>query len=87
MERKGSEMQNLNPQNDNMKTQSIKIIVEQTNDGFSAYAENLNIFSKGNDLTELKKNIAEAVDLYFEELGFSFEKYNLEFAFEAPQIA
>ncbi|MEY2835171.1 MAG: hypothetical protein RLZZ557_833 [Bacteroidota bacterium] len=80
-------MQHLNPQNDNMKTQSIKIIVEQTNDGFSAYAENLNIFSTGNDLTELKKNIAEAVDLYFEELGFSFEKYNLEFAYEAPQIA
>ena len=41
-----------------MKTQSIKIIVEQTNDGFSAYAENLNIFSTGNDVTELKKNIA-----------------------------
>ncbi len=70
-----------------MKTQSIKIIVEQTNDGFSAYAENLNIFSTGNDLTELKINIAEAVDLYFEALGLSFEKYNLDFAFEAPQIA
>ncbi len=70
-----------------MKINLIKIVIEQTNDGFSAYAENLNIFSTGNDLAELKKNIAEAVDLHFEGLGFSFEKYDLDFAFESPQIA
>jgi hypothetical protein len=31
--------------------------------------------------------VAVGVDLYFEALGLSFEKYNLDFASEASQIA
>jgi hypothetical protein len=43
----------------------IKIIVEKTKTGFSAYAEKQNIFSVGGTIQELKYNMLEAVNLFY----------------------
>ena len=47
----------------------IEIIVERTNTGYSAYAQNYPVATTGNDLIELKSNMVEAINLYFEEKG------------------
>jgi hypothetical protein len=47
----------------------IKIIVEKTKTGFSAYAEKQNIFSVGGTIQELKYNMIEAVNLFYSEDG------------------
>jgi predicted RNase H-like HicB family nuclease len=45
----------------------IEIIVEKTNTGYSAYAEKIPVYTVGNTLEELKANILEALNLYFED--------------------
>jgi predicted RNase H-like HicB family nuclease len=45
----------------------IRMIVEQTATGFSAYAESLPVFTAGDNLTDLKANILEALSLHFDE--------------------
>jgi predicted RNase H-like HicB family nuclease len=47
----------------------INLIVEKTSTGFSAYAEDLPVFTTGKSMTELKANILEATNLYQEEIG------------------
>ena len=47
----------------------IKIFIEKTTDGFSAYAENYSVFTVGNDMKEITANILEALNLYFEDKG------------------
>jgi predicted RNase H-like HicB family nuclease len=53
-----------------MKT--ISFIVEKTNTGFSAYAQNfetLPVGTTGDTITELKQNILEAANLYLEHIS------------------
>jgi hypothetical protein len=72
-----------------MKTIPLKIIIERTQDGYSAYSEQLNIFSVGNDIHEIKNNILEAVNLFWEE-DKSRNKFNiedLEFVSASTEIA
>ena len=47
---------------------NYKFVVERTQTGFSAFAEdeNLPVFTTGKDFEELKKNILEALNLYLE---------------------
>ncbi len=45
----------------------IKLTVEKTSTGFSAYAEDYPVYTTGNTITELKSNIVEALNLYNEE--------------------
>jgi len=44
----------------------IEIIVERTNTGYSAYAKSHPVASTGKDLPELKANMIEALNLFFE---------------------
>jgi predicted RNase H-like HicB family nuclease len=44
----------------------IEVIVERTNTGYSAYAGKLPVFTTGKTLQELKANMLEALNLYFE---------------------
>jgi hypothetical protein len=43
----------------------IEIIVEKTKTGFSAYAKKEAVFTTGSALPELKKNILEALNLFY----------------------
>ena len=49
--------------------EKTEIVAEKTNTGYSAYASKYSVFTVGNDFTELKANIIEALNLYFEEDG------------------
>jgi len=44
-----------------------EMIVERTKTGYSAYAKNYPVATTGKDLIELKSNMVEALNLYFEE--------------------
>jgi predicted RNase H-like HicB family nuclease len=52
-----------------MKTnrQKLNVIVEKTNTGFSAFAEDLPVYTTGKNMAELNKNILEALNFYFED--------------------
>lgn len=46
---------------------NIKMILEKTNTGYSAYAEDHPIFTSAENMPELLNNAQEAIDLYYEE--------------------
>lgn len=48
-----------------MKKFKILMIVETTEDGFSAYSVKYPIFTIGKTITELKKNAVNAIEFYF----------------------
>ena len=64
----------------------IKIIVEKTKTGFSAYAEKQNIFSVGGTIQELKYNMLEAVNLFYSEDGKEVSEKDLYFELDLPQF-
>ncbi|MCK9420986.1 MAG: hypothetical protein M0Q38_00115 [Bacteroidales bacterium] len=45
----------------------IEIIIERTHTGYSAYANSYPVATTGKDLIELKSNMVEAINLFFEE--------------------
>jgi predicted RNase H-like HicB family nuclease len=47
----------------------IEMIVEKTENGYSAFAKKQSVYTVGETLDELKRNILEALNLYFEEEG------------------
>lgn len=59
----------------------IKIIVEKTKTGFSAYSEEYPIFTTGRTIPELINNALEATQLNFEEYIISHENLNFEIDF------
>jgi hypothetical protein len=66
----------------------IKIIVEKTSTGFSAYSEKLPVFTTGTTVGEIVKNIIEGLELYFEESGESktITVKNLELSYSIPSL-
>ncbi|MDD4148554.1 MAG: helix-turn-helix transcriptional regulator [Bacteroidales bacterium] len=70
-----------------MKTlnKNIKIIVEKTETGFSAYSEDYPIFTTGRTAPELLKNAFEASQLYFED-QFKILHQNLKFEIDFAQF-
>jgi len=45
----------------------IKVIVEKTRTGFSAFAEDYDVYTTGKTFSELNDNILEALNFYFED--------------------
>jgi DNA-binding transcriptional regulator YdaS (Cro superfamily) len=70
-----------------MKTlkKKIKIIVEKTKTGFSAYSEEYPIFTTGRTIPELINNALEATQLNFEE-EFEITHENLKFEIDFAQF-
>ncbi len=64
----------------------INISVEKTDTGFSAYAAGYPIFTTGRTVPELLENALEAINLYFEEEGFSLTQENLKFEIDFKQF-
>ena len=63
----------------------IKIIVEKTETGFSAYSEEYPIFTTGRTVPELIENAIEATQLYFENKYLILNK-NLKFEIDFEQF-
>jgi predicted RNase H-like HicB family nuclease len=64
----------------------IKIIIEKTKTGYSAYAENYPVYSVGNSLDELKLYILEALNLYFENKNKSVTENDLKMTLNLSQF-
>lgn len=64
----------------------IATIVEKTETGYSAYAENYPVFTVGNNLDELKSNILEALNLYFEGVHELVTLDDIKITLDLPQF-
>ena len=64
----------------------IDMIVEKTNTGYSAYAEKYPVYTVGNSLEELKTNMLEAVNLYFEKQNKIISENDLKTILDLPQF-
>jgi len=71
-----------------MKTtrKKIKMIVEKTDTGFSAFSEELPIFTTGKTVPELINNAHEAVQLFFEEENIKITHENIVFEVDFKQF-
>jgi transcriptional regulator with XRE-family HTH domain len=67
---------------------NLKVIVEKTSTGYSAFAEKHSVFTTGNTIKELTENIIEALNFYFEESGSSMNaaRKNIDFTFSIPSL-
>ena len=64
----------------------IEMIVEKTKKGYSAYAEKYSVYTVGNSLEELKANILEALNLYFEKQKKTIDEKDLKITLDLPQF-
>lgn len=64
----------------------IKMIVEKTDTGFSAYAEGHPIFTTGRSMSELLNNAVEATALSFEDKGYEITTQNIRFEVDFKQF-
>jgi len=71
-----------------MKTlkKKIRLTVEKTDTGFSAYSSEYPVFTTGKTFTELLDNSVEAMNLYFEEKDCQIIKNNIEFEIDLQQF-
>lgn len=66
-------------------TSTIAFTVEKTDTGYSAFAEDYDVYTTGKNLAELTENMKEAFDLYLEAEGIEME-YELKPEFSIPLL-
>ncbi|MEQ8323038.1 MAG: hypothetical protein RID18_13520 [Cytophagales bacterium] len=64
----------------------IKVTLEKTRMGYSAYAEDLNVFTTAPHVDLLTKNLVEAINLYYEDKGCFVDHDNLSLHLDIPQF-
>jgi len=64
----------------------IKIIVEKTDTGFSAYSVDFPIFTTGKSISDLITNAFEATNLFFEDQVVPVTRENLKFEIDFQQF-
>ena len=71
-----------------MKTlkQKIKLQVEKTDTGFSAFSERYPVSTTGESFTALLQNAVEAMNLYFMEQDLQINERNIEFEIDLKQF-
>jgi predicted RNase H-like HicB family nuclease len=71
-----------------MKTtrKKIRIMVEKSNTGFSAYTLDYPVYTTAKSVSELIENAFEATSLYFEDQKVRIERKNLKFEFDLKQF-
>ena len=69
-----------------MTNKKIKMIVEKTDTGFSAFSEDYPIYTTGRTIPELIDNAIEAANLYFEEENVQIAQENLKFEIDFKQF-
>lgn len=70
----------------NTTRKKIKMIVEKTDTGFSAFSEDYPVYTTGLTISELMDNACEAVNLYFEEQEILITRENLKFEIDFKQF-
>jgi hypothetical protein len=71
-----------------MKKQQVKMTVERNKDGFWAFAEVKGglISTRGNTLEDLKNNIVEATNLFFEDKGVTYSIDEIQITFDVQSF-
>ena len=71
-----------------MKTlkKKIKMMVEKTETGFSAYSDEYPVFTTGESFTELLHNAVEATNLFLSDQESQVTKKNIEFGIDLQQF-
>ena len=64
----------------------IVMIVEKTKTGYSAYAENYPVYTVDKTLEELKSQIIDALNLYFDNTKKPIEEKDLKITLDLPQF-
>ena len=64
----------------------VKMIVEKTDTGFSAYSQDQAIYTTGRTISELIENAYEAANLYFEDDKIKITHENLKFEIDFKQF-
>lgn len=64
----------------------IRLIVEKTNTGFSAYFKDYPVYTTGQSFTELRYHAVEAMNLYLSGQGTQISEANVEFEIDIPQF-
>ena len=64
----------------------IEMVVERTNTGYSAYASKYAVYTVGNDFPELKSNMLEELNLYFEDEGKTIAEKDIKVSLDLPQF-
>ena len=64
----------------------IEMIVEKTKTGYSAYAEKYPVYTVGKSLDELKSQMIDALNLYFEKDGRTVTEKDVKINLDLPQF-
>lgn len=64
----------------------IEMIVEKTKTGYSAFASKYPVYTTGTTLEELKANMLEAINLFFEAKGKTISEDDLKITLDLPQF-
>ena len=64
----------------------IAMTVERTKTGYSAFAEDLPVYTTGKTLHSLKQQMIEALNLYFERSGKTITEKDLKIQLDLPQF-
>jgi len=64
----------------------IKMIVEKTDTGFSAYSQEQSIYTTGRTISELIENAYEAANMFFEDEKVQITHENLKFEIDFKQF-
>ena len=64
----------------------IRMVVERTDTGFSAYSEQYPIFTTGKSITQLVNHAYEAVDLFYEDKEEKVSSENVKFEIDFKQF-
>ncbi|MEA3478375.1 MAG: XRE family transcriptional regulator [Bacteroidota bacterium] len=64
----------------------IKLVVEKTDTGFSAFCKEYPVYTTGQSFTELVNHAVEAMNLYLLEQGTQVTEKNMEFEIDIPQF-
>ena len=67
-------------------SKSIDVSIEKTNTGFSAFAEDLGIYSTAKSVDSLTSNLVEALNLYYEDEEIFVDHANLRLHLDIPQF-
>jgi len=65
---------------------TIKLIVEKTDTGYSAYSADYPIFTTGQTISDLQNNAFEATNLYFEEEPVPISRQDMKFEIDFQQF-
>jgi hypothetical protein len=64
----------------------VKLVVEKTNTGFSAYCKKYPVFTTGITFMELQQNAVEAINLFLSDQDKNITEENVEFEIDLKQF-